>query len=139
VLPGSNMTVHRIRLRGPWLLEPTAATEMRARTVRVPVRWGELVECGACRVRLSRRFHCPTNLGPDDQVSLGVNKLPDEALVCLNGAPLGPQACHATGESVFPIARLEPNNLLTVEFDVDTRSAAVDEAWGEVALMISSP
>ena len=141
MLPGSNMTVHRIRLRGPWLLEPTARRPetVEARTVRLPVRLGELVECGACRVRLSRRFHCPTNLGPDDQVSLGVNKLPDEALVCLNGAPLGPQACHATGESVFPIARLEPNNLLTVEFDVSTRSAASDGAWGEVALLISSP
>jgi hypothetical protein len=133
------MTVHRIRLRGPWLLEPTAATQMPARTVRLPLRWGELVEFGARRVRLSRRFHCPTNLGPNDQVSLGVNELPEGALVCLNGASLGPQTCHAAGESVFPTARLEPNNLLTVEFDVGPRSAAVDEAWGEVALMISSP
>jgi hypothetical protein len=133
------MTVHRIRLRGPWLLEPTAATETPARTVRLPARWGELVESGASRVRLSRRFHCPTNLGPNDQVSLGVNELPEGAIVCLNGAPLGPNACHATGESVFPTARLEPNNLLIVEFDVPTRSAADDEAWGEVALLISSP
>jgi hypothetical protein len=133
------MTVHRIRLRGPWLLEPTTAPETPARAARLPIRWGELVESGARRVRFSRRFHCPTNLGPNDQVSLVVRELPQGALVHLNGASLGQQAGPASEDSVFPTPRLEPSNLLTVEFDVDPRSAAGDGAWGEVALLISSP
>jgi hypothetical protein len=135
---GEKMSEHRIRLRGPWLLEPTSSPETPARAVRLPIRWGELVESGATRVRLSRRFHSPTNLGPEDQVSVVVNELPQGALVCLNGASLGPHAGRAAEDSVFPTPRLQPNNLLTVEFDVGTRSAASDGAWGEVALLISS-
>jgi hypothetical protein len=135
VLPGPRMTVHRIRLRGPWLLEPAAAPDS-PRTVRLPLPWCELVECGAGRLRLSRRFNRPTNLGLDDRVSVVVHELPSGALVCLNGTNLEEQAGQ---DSVFDAPHLEPSNLLTVEFDVSTRSAARGDAWGEVALLISSP
>ncbi len=133
------MTVHRIRLRGPWLLEPTPPAETPSRTVRLPGGWSDLLGAGVRRVRLSRRFHSPTNLGPDDEVSLVVKKLPEGAHVCLNGANLAAQARHAAEDSVFPTSRLELNNLLTVEFDVGATPDADDEAWGDVALVISSP
>ena len=144
MLPGANvlgakMTEHRIRLRGPWLLEPTSPSETPARTVRLPIRWGELVESGASRVRLSRRFHSPTNLGPEDQVSVVVNELPARSTgLPQRGEPRAACGSRRLGDSVFPTPRLQPNNLLTVEFDVSTRSAASDGAWGEVALLISS-
>ncbi len=147
----SNMTVHRIRLRGPWLLEPDACTETAtgseteartetgARTVRLPASRDELVDAGARRVRLSRRFHCPTNLGPDDRVSVVVHDLPDGADVCLNGARLGRQASDIAADSVFATSPLEPTNLLSVEFDAGAIPTTGDEPWGDVALLISSP
>jgi hypothetical protein len=138
-MPGSNTTVHRIRLRGPWALEPTDAGDMPERTVRLPLQWAELVDFGARRVRLSRRFHRPTNLGPNDQVSVVVHDLPAGAQVGLNGTILEQQIPPPTKESVFGTPQLEPTNLLSVEFDVSTRSAAGDGTWGEVALLISSP
>jgi hypothetical protein len=133
------MTVHRIRLRGPWLLEPTSPAETPPRTVRLPARWGDLLGTQVSRVRLTRRFHCPTNLGPDDEVSLVVTNLPEGAHVSLNGASLGPQAQPAAEDGVFATPRLEPSNLLTVEFDVGATSVSDNEAWGDVALLISSP
>jgi hypothetical protein len=116
-------------------LEPAAAPDS-PRTVRLPLPWCELVECGAGRLRLSRRFNRPTNLGLDDRVSVVVTELPSGALVCLNGTSLEQQAGQ---DSVFDAPHLEPSNRLTIEFDVSTRSAARDDAWGEVALLISSP
>jgi len=139
------MTVHRIRLRGPWLLEPDTRTETEigtetgARTVRLPAPRNELVDAGAGRVRLSRRFHCPTNLGPDDRVSVVVHDLPDGADVCLNGSCLGRQPSDIAAASVFATSRLEPTNLLSVEFDAATIPTTGDERWGDVALLISSP
>jgi hypothetical protein len=141
----SNMTVHRIRLRGPWLLEPDTRNETGARaqtetrTVRLPAPRNELVDAGAGRIRLSRRFHCPTNLGPDDRVSIVVHDLPDGADVHLNGTRLGRHAPDIAADSVFATSRLEPTNLLSVEFDAATIPMTGDERWGEVALLISSP
>jgi hypothetical protein len=68
-----------------------------------------------------------------------VHELPSGALVCLNGRTLEQHAGHATQDSVFDASHLEPSNLLTIEFDASTSSAARDDAWGEVALVISSP
>ena len=136
-MPRPEVTVHRIRLRGPWLLELVAAPDS-PRTVRLPLPWGELIECGAGRLRLSRRFNRPTNLGPGDRVSVVVGELPNEALVSLNGTTLEQHPGHTNQDSVFDISHLEPSNLLTVEFDVSTTSPARDDAWGEVALLISS-
>jgi hypothetical protein len=147
----SNMTVHRIRLRGPWLLELDARSEPEAvaqiatgtttpaRTVRLPALRDELVDAGAGRIRLSRRFHSPTNLGPDDRVSVAVQDLPTGADVRLNGTRLGRQASDSAEHAVFATSRLEPTNLLSVEFDPGTIPATSDEPWGNVALLISSP
>jgi len=131
------MTAHRIRLRGPWLLEPAASGERPSRTVRLPARWGELLEIGTHRVRLSRRFHRPTNLGPSDRVSLVVDELPEGAEVSLNGERLGLQAGDPAGRTIFPTRALEPTNLLTLEFEIGPKPAG-DEPWGDVALLISS-
>jgi len=107
--------------------------------VRLPALRDELVDAGAGRVRLSRRFHCPTNLGPDDRVSVVVQDLPTGADVCLNGTRLSRQVSDSAEHAVFATSRLEPTNLLSVEFDPGTIPATSDEPWGNVALLISSP
>jgi hypothetical protein len=133
------MSVHRIRLRGPWQIEPTAAANPSPRIVRLPARWDELFDPAARRVRLSRRFHCPTNLRPVDEVSLVVDALPEGAQVALNGTSLGRGVDNSDSQAVFPTPQLELSNLLTVEFDVAARETAGDQIWGDVALVINSP
>jgi hypothetical protein len=133
-----NKTEHRIRLRGPWLLQPTAAPSSPSRKIQLPAPWSELFDTGIRGVLLSRRFNRPTNLGPADRVSLVIDDLPAGARVSLNGTRLAPELQHAAQPTVFPAPRLEPHNLLTVEFDA-APTAAGDQIWGEVALVISSP
>jgi hypothetical protein len=114
-------------------------TEGPTRTVRLPASWDELVDAGSERVRLSRKFHRPTNLGPADQVSLVVQDLPKEACVSLNGAPLTLQAQPLNQAFIFPAPQLEQNNVLSLEFEVGRTPRSADVAWGEIALVISSP
>jgi hypothetical protein len=133
------MTVHRIRLRGPWQLSATAPGSPPARKVQLPATWSELFDSTETHVRLSRRFHRPTNLGPADRVSLIVDDLPEGARVSLNGASLGAETGHEAQRTVFPTPHLEPHNLLTVEFDVAETRVPRDQAWGDVSLVISSP
>jgi hypothetical protein len=138
-MPESNQTAHRIRLRGPWLLQPTAVPSTPPRRVHLPAPWAELFKADVRDVQLSRRFNRPTNLGPADRISLVVNDLPAGARVSLNGITLSPQPSNAAQTAVFPTPHLEPHNLLTIEFDVAATTAAGDQIWGEVALIISSP
>jgi hypothetical protein len=138
-MPESNQTVHRIRLRGPWLLQPTAVPSTPPRRIQLPAPWAELFDADVRDVQLSRRFNRPTNLGPADRISLVVNDLPAGARVSLNGITLAPQPPDAAQTAVFPTLHLEPHNLLTIEFDVAATVAAGDQIWGEIALVISSP
>jgi len=138
-MPESNQTAHRIRLRGPWLLQPTAVPSTRPRRIHLPAPWAELFEADVRRVKLSRRFNRPTNLGPADRISVVVNDLPAGARASLNGITLTPQPQDAAQPAVFQTPHLEPHNLLTIEFDVAATVAAGDQIWGEVALVISSP
>jgi|HubBroStandDraft_6_1064221.scaffolds.fasta_scaffold236976_1 hypothetical protein len=137
--PESNMSVHRIRLRGPWQLQSALSSEAPPRTVRLPARWSELLEEGPRQLRLCRRFHRPTNLAPDDQVAVTIAELPIGAQVQLNGTPLGMSAEPDAESSVFPTPHLQATNLLTIEFDLSTTRHADGESWGDVSLVISSP
>jgi hypothetical protein len=138
-MPESNQTAHRIRLRGPWLLQPTAVPSTPPRRIQLPAPWAELFGADFRGVQLSRRFNRPTNLGPADRISLVVNDLPAGARVSLNAITLTPKPPDAAQTAVFPTSHLEPHNLLTIEFDVAATTAASDQIWGEVALVISSP
>jgi hypothetical protein len=138
-MPESNQTAHRIRLRGPWLLQPTEVPSIPPRRIQLPAPWAELFDADVRGVQLSRRFNRPTNLGPADRISLVVNDLPEDARVSLNGNTLTPKPPAAAKTEVFPSLHLEPHNLLTIEFDVAATTAAGDQIWGEVALVISSP
>jgi hypothetical protein len=138
-MPGSNIKVHRIRLRGPWQLQAIVAEAPPPRKVRLPAPWTELLEAGDRRVRLSRVFHRPTNLGPTDRILLAIDDLPEGAAVSLNGVALQPELAGSPTQTAFPTPDLEPNNFLTVEFDVAAITAAREQNWGDVALLISTP
>jgi len=138
-MPESNQTAHRIRLRGPWLLKPTAVPSIPPRRIQLPAPWAELFGADGRGVKLSRRFNRPTNLGPADRISVVVNDLPAGARASLNGITLTPQPQDAAQPAVFQTPHLEQHNLLTIEFDVAATVAAGDQIWGEVALVISSP
>jgi hypothetical protein len=137
-MPESNQAAHRIRLRGPWLLQPTAVPSTPPRRIQLPAPWAELFEADVRGVQLSRRFNRPTNLGPTDRISLVVNDLPPGARVSLNGITFTPQPQDAAQPAVFQTPHLELHNLLTIEFDVAAATAADDQIWGEVALVISN-
>jgi hypothetical protein len=138
-MPESNQAAHRIRLRGPWLLQPTAVPSTPPRRIQLPAPWALLFEADVRGVQLSRRFNRPTNLGPTDRISLVVNDLPPGARVSLNGITFTPQSQDAAQPAVFQTPHLELHNLLTIEFDVAAATAADDQIWGEVALVISNP
>jgi hypothetical protein len=137
-MPESNQAAHRIRLRGPWLLQPTAVPSTPPRRIQLPAPWADLFEADVRGVQLSRRFNRPTNLGPTDRISLVVNDLPPGARVSLNGITFTPQPQDAAQPAVFQTLHLELHNLLTIEFDVAAATAADDQIWGEVALVISN-
>src|SRR5262249_9777400 len=94
---------HAIRLKGPWELEPLArevpspAGEARrgvcasaGATVEVPGDWGSVLgEDFRGTARYTRRFNCPTNLGPQEHVELVFEGVDYEAQVTLNGHDLG--------------------------------------------------
>src|SRR6202035_57359 len=109
------------------------------RRIELPAPWAELFEADLRGVQLSRRFNRSTKLEPADRVAVVVNDLPAGALVSLNGIALTPQPPDAAQTAVFPTPHLEPHNLLTIEFDVAATTAAGDQIWGEVALVISNP
>src|SRR6478672_8410250 len=87
---------HVIRLRGPWTCEPIADSStgehssaehaQAARNKADGPDWTTLL--GASfrgRVRFTRPFNCPTNIGPDERVRLACDGADARATVTLNG------------------------------------------------------
>lgn len=87
------MSGHTIRLLGPWQVAWTSAVESLdftpPATVKVPFEWGQIFGTHAGHVRLTRRFHCPTNLDPEEHVWLVFHGLGGTAHISLNGRTLG--------------------------------------------------
>jgi hypothetical protein len=133
------MSAHRIHLRGPWKLEQGTAPATPLK-VRLPAEWGELFAGCSGSVRLSRTFHCPTNLAPTDIVELVFEDWPGLWTISLNQQPLA-EFRDASAQSPQRIAvtpRLLPTNTLIAESrlaptsDRETRQAS----FGTLALEI---
>jgi hypothetical protein len=129
---------HRIRLRGPWEVEPLARREDGSpgrlpppRRLRMPCAWrqGDLKEF-AGRVRFRRRFGYPGRIDPSEGVWLTLSGFSPRIALRLNGVPLAiPEA--GPEPFAFPVtALLQLRNELIVELD------STDETWGEVALEV---
>ena len=123
---------HIIRLRGPWEYEPLARVWIDAAGVRresseslpaagkvhLPTDWGATLGTDfRGRVRYTRRFGLPTNLGPGETVWLVVEGVDSFGSLALNNVSLGEMTgCQRIAE--FEITDLlAPRNLL--QFDVE--------------------
>ena len=100
VREGVIVPVHRIRLNGPWEYvweDPTdcwkdaAETDgphRRSGTPWMPRDWKSLFGCRIGTAIFRRPFHCPTNLGPDEQVWLVCTGVGGRGAIHLNDRPL---------------------------------------------------
>ena len=83
---------HRIRLRGPWTFQwlddagnPLGVTG----TLRHPADWPHVVGIRSGRMQLTRNFHAPSNLDPDEGVFVVLTGVQGDGAVRLNGKLLG--------------------------------------------------
>jgi beta-galactosidase/beta-glucuronidase len=155
---------HVIRLRGPWDLEPlardvpTGGGGYRREVgdlpaggrVQVPGDWqaslgAHFVGC----VRYTRRFNCPTNLGPDERVWLAFDGVDYQSQVTLNAQALGAVQGYGSPSRIEITSLLEPRNVLALDIslpaivfnDEQLRPGRAGQAGGligEVRLEISS-
>jgi hypothetical protein len=147
---------HVIRLRGPWEFRPLArfdspATQQpggqetpgrspaEARPLpdggrsHNPGGWRDLLGSDFLgQVRCARRFNCPTNLDLRDRVWLAFEGLENEAVVSVNGHPLGKLSPTEPRHRFDITDILRARNLLEVEISKvlhprDNRSAPDDQ------------
>src|SRR4051812_38453466 len=86
---------HVIRLRGPWTCEPIAGSPPGEQNSGQPTKpagkadgpdWTKILGPNfRGRVRFTRPFNCPTNIGPDERVRLACDGADARATVTLNG------------------------------------------------------
>lgn len=134
------MSVHRIQLRGPWQLEWQSGGGQFAQKVRLPAEWEELFSGRDGRVCLIRKFHRPTNLGPNEQVDLVFDQWPGFWTIRLNQQTVGQfrDSSPECSERITITRLLQPTNELAAETqieqpgDVHTASGLM----GQVALEI---
>lgn len=128
------MFPHRIRLNGPWQLQPVAREgQPTHEPVRVahPCRWADAGLVGfAGTVRHVRRFGKPGILNPGEHVWLTGEDVAGSADVSLNGVLLG----TVSGPFEFPVTPLLfPRNEIVIAVTAASDSGGLP---GEVALEI---
>jgi hypothetical protein len=124
---------HVIRLGGPWEYEALARTRIAADGNRIasrenlppvgrahlPADWGAMLGSDfRGLVRYTRRFGLPTNLEPNDQVSLVIDGVDFLGSVRLNGTALGAVQGY-NQPTAFEVRKLlAPRNVLLVEVEL---------------------
>jgi hypothetical protein len=133
------MTLHRIHLRGPWVMGWINAERGSPHRVRLPAEWHDLFGAASGRVRLTRKFHQPTNLEPREEVDLVLHDWPGIWVVTLNQQAVGefrdPSPARIAIKSL-----LQPVNSLTFETQIEppTSQLSRPQLVGNVALEIRS-
>lgn len=130
--------MHAIRLRGPWQIEPLAGPVPVTTTLEttVPGDWtATLGENFRGSARYTRRFGLPTNLSPEERVSLVVEHVHWHATIELNGQLLGTQtaADRARKFEITPLLQLRNSLQIVVELPADQIGPG---SLGEVRLEI---
>ena len=121
---------YRMNLKGPWqyawLTGPTPAEALIASPqlltdsrVRMPAEWQSSFGVVAGKLRLSRRFHRPTNLTDLDRVHIGFAGVGGSATISLNDQPIGGVRNNEQPVSFDVTALLELSNVLTVDLTYD--------------------
>lgn len=129
------MSLHRIRLQGPW--EWTTSASREPQRVKLPDEWGMLPVWNT-EVQFIRRFHRPTGITSQDQLSICI---PTRGLVLrlhLNQRPL--EMDRSTGLVRANVThQLNEHNELVVTFS-SIDPARPDQGLGEpVGLEIVTP
>jgi hypothetical protein len=127
---------HRIRLRGPWQVEPLSRLDSSAPlpaplTMRMPGRLGDtaLHEFRG-RIRFRRAFGYPGRIDVSERVWLTFRGVQGQATVTLNNQQLGELA----GPGEFDVTQtLQPRNVLLVDVEC---SAPDSGLWDDVALEV---
>ena len=138
------MYPHRIRLHGPWEVEPVARLVRHtdgsvpgpvppAIRMTMPIQWQEGgLKDFAGRVRFRRRFGYPGRIDTYERVWLTFERFPGPSDVSLNGTMLGHPEGHQPVE--FDVTQLlKERNELVVQVDVPDDESGL---WGEVALEV---
>jgi hypothetical protein len=131
------MLIHTIRLQGPW--ELTRSGTDSPQRIHVPCSWRSLQGDECATVVFSRNFNSPTNLVPDDTLSV---QIPEDAgeihTVRLNGELLqslpGLSGCYAIHRP------LQPFNRLSIELTCNPADVPEERGglWRPVLLRIGS-
>jgi hypothetical protein len=121
---GAVVSVHRIRLIGPWEFAWRSSTGDGAKiegvaesgTIKMPCDWQSAFGSRGGKVSFSRRFHRPTNLEPHEQVLIILTGVGGSGTIRLNGDSLLEfRAVDSVGVDVTN--KLEAFNLLEVEIE----------------------
>jgi hypothetical protein len=140
--------MHTIKLRGPWqieALESQSGSLPPPTETTIPGDWGNTRgQEGRGRVRYTRRFGLPTNLEPNERVSLVIGRVDFSAAILLNGQSLGKQT-RDDGEQRYDVtSRLKPRNELQIEMEMPAdahrtgRESQLGGLLGEVWLEIDT-
>lgn len=121
------MLPHRIRLRGPWTVTPTAGGS--SRVVKLPAQW-DLVTGERSGVRLTRHFGWPAALQPHERVWIIINGVTAPCTIRLNDQTLGP--VDGTFAEWEMTGLLQERNDLSITLSAAPRGAVWDEVAVEV-------
>jgi hypothetical protein len=121
---------HVIRLRGPWTYEPLARAEDDAAShedkpgalppggKRDGPDWTRSLGADfRGRVRFTRAFNCPTNLGPHERVRLACDGADASGTIALNGSVVL-KLDGSVARSCDITEALRPHNTLVAEIDL---------------------
>src|SRR5439155_5738907 len=107
------MSLHRIRLVGPWdfcwrATLGDAAPLVTQGTAQMPRDWQTLFGAVPGRAIFSRRFHRPSNLEPPERVSLVLSGVRGAGTASLNGELLGEFVSQGEAVEFDVTSRLQP-------------------------------
>ena len=117
------MPVHRIRLLGPWEFAWKGTTDLIAPaitegTTAMPCDWQTLFGPVPGTALMRRRFHCPTNLEPQDRVWLVCSGVRGEGTILLNDSALVEFAADGGAVECDLTASLKPFNIVSIRLTV---------------------
>ena len=117
------MPVHRIRLLGPWEFVWEGVTALVAPalmegTTAMPRDWQSLFGPMPGTALMRRRFHCPTNLGPQDRVWLVCSGVRGAGTIFLNDSALVEFAANGEAVECELTAVLKPFNIVGIRLTV---------------------
>jgi hypothetical protein len=123
------MSVHRIRLLGPWeyrwhvVLQETVPAAVSG-TTTIPQTWQQLFGSVSGRAAFSRKFHRPTNLEPHERVFLVLTAVRGAGRVELNSVSLGEFTSEGECVEFDATDFLQAFNMLSIDLTFDPDSAA---------------